>query len=158
MEKKKCFTKIQWFFLKFKSSTQYFYLHMDPYFLGYSWSNCCFLSSAYFLTEKCSFILKTDYFISSYYILLTGISYVAWQIISLSSHVKINPGPQSNVSNRFFSVCLRNLNNISTHKFPKVGPISACISVHQFNIILLLLITKSHLMAKFWKYQAASLP
>ena len=63
--------------------------------------------------------------------------WVASRIISLSGDIEIPPGRKSDALNRCFLICHWSLNSISAHMFTKVSLLSACISVHKFDIICL---------------------
>ena len=57
--------------------------------------------------------------------------------ISFTCDIEINPSPKSNALNLCFSVSHWYLNSISAHMFAKVSLLSACISVHEYDIICL---------------------
>ena len=81
--------------------------------------------------------LPIYYYISSYYIKLTGMSLGCFTNYQSQSDIEINPCPKSNVLSWCFSICHQNLNSISAHMFAKVPFLSACISVHKSDTVSL---------------------
>ena len=77
------------------------------------------------------------YYISCYYIELTGMSLGWFTNYKFRWWHRDNPGPKSNALNQCFSIFHWKLNGISAHTFTKVSLLSAYISVHRFDITCL---------------------
>ena len=57
-------------------------------------------------------------------------------LLRLSGDIELSPGPKPN-SRKSFSICHWNLNSITSHNFIKVSLLTACNSIHKFDIICL---------------------
>ena len=96
----------------------------------------CSILNLTLITKSLFCIYKFQIF---YWLLLANYSFHLWicdlQVI-LSENVELNPGPKPN-SGQNFSVCHWNLNSIPAHNFSKISFLSACNSLHKFDIICL---------------------